>query len=154
MVSALGAFRELGHTSLVAPGVIGVALAAFRKLGWRWYMKVLLRDSVRFMKEQHEVDWSSKPRVAKEESTDLGRDQEAIIGILWHATQMDWFEYPAGSKVVYFHFPKTYRKAARDGVPIFFEKPGPGTKDGSQPRIADPVMRERTQEKVSKVLQR
>ena len=56
--------------------------------------------------------------------------------------------------MVHFRFPKLYRKAARDGFPIFFEKPGPSTKDGSQPRIADPVMRARTREKVSKVLQR
>jgi hypothetical protein len=108
MVAALGAFRELGHSDLEILGVIGVALVAFRKLGWRWYMKVLLRDSVRFMREQHGVDWSIKPRVAREGSTELGRDQEAIIGILWHATRTDWFEYPAGSKVVHFRFPKLH----------------------------------------------
>jgi hypothetical protein len=33
IVSALRAFRELGHSNLETSGVIGVALAAFRKLG-------------------------------------------------------------------------------------------------------------------------
>ena len=137
----------------VSSEAIGSALAALRKLAWRWYIKVLVRDCVRFMREQHGDDWVAKPRHAEEGITELGRDQKAITEMLWHSVQSDWFEYRAGSKVVHFRFPKRYRKLARDGVPIFFEQPGPTTK-GSQAHIADPGVREQVREKVAKALQR
>ncbi len=42
---------------------------------------------------------------------------------------------------------------ARDGVPAWFTKPGPTTK-GTQPAITDSSMREKTREKIGKVLKR
>jgi len=137
----------------VCPVKKGVALAAFRDLGWRWFMKSLLRDCIRFMKERHGSDWTSMPRKAREGITECARDQTAIITLLWHSTQTDWFEYKAGSRVAHFRFPTRYRKMARDGVPIHFERPGPLTK-GTQPTIADPELRARTKEKIAKVLGR
>ena len=132
---------------------LGSALTSLRKLGWRWYIKVLLRDCIRYMREEHGDNWPSKPRYAREGITEVSKDQSSIVKLLWHSTQTDWFEYNAGSKLVHFRFPKRYRKLARDGVPIFFEKPGPTTR-GFQPRIADSVVRDLTREKVAKVLQR
>ncbi len=137
----------------VTAEAIGAALESLRKLGWRWYIRVLLRDCIRYMKEEHGDDWSLKSRCSREGTTELGMDQLAIVNILWHSTQTDWFEYNSGSKIVHFRFPKRYRKLARDGVPIFFEKPGPTTR-GVQPQIADAVVREQTREKVAKVLHR
>jgi hypothetical protein len=40
--------------------------------------------------------------MAEEGITELGRDQAAIISLLWHSLQTDWFEYNAGSKLVHF----------------------------------------------------
>ena len=82
--------------------VIGVALAAFWKFGWLWFMKCLLQDSIRFMRRKHGVDWSSKPRRVEEGITELGRDQAAIMSLLWHSFQTDWFKYNARSKLVHF----------------------------------------------------
>ena len=101
------------------------------------------------MKTWHGDDWACKPRRSVEGNTELGRDQAAIISLLWHSSQTDWFEYNAGSKVVHFRFPARYQKMARDGVPIYFEEQGPTTK-GTQPKIADLGMRERTKEKIEK----
>jgi hypothetical protein len=42
---------------------------------------------------------------------------------------------------------------ARDGVEVFFEKPGPTTHD-AQPSINDPRMREMAKEKIFKVVKR
>ena len=42
---------------------------------------------------------------------------------------------------------------ARDGVPSYFEKPGPSTKVG-QPIISDPILREKAREKIGKVVNR
>ena len=89
----------------VSSKVIGVALAAFRRLGWLWFMKCLLRECLRFIRERHGDDWSSKPRIAEEGITELGCDQAAIVSLLWHSSQSDWFEYNAGSRVVHFWFP-------------------------------------------------
>ena len=58
----------------VSSEVIGVALTAFWKLGWLWFMKRLLRDSISFMKMRHGIDWTVKPRMAEEGITELGRD--------------------------------------------------------------------------------
>jgi hypothetical protein len=86
----------------VTSEVIGVALAAFWKFGWLWFMKCLLRDSIRFMRSKHGVNWSSKPRRLEEGITALGCDQAAIMSLLWHSFQTDWFLYNAGSKLVHF----------------------------------------------------
>jgi hypothetical protein len=137
----------------VCPVKKRVALAAFRVLGWRWFMKCLLRDGVRFMKERHGIDWASRPRRAREGITECARNQTAIISLLWHSTQTDWFEYKAGSRVAHFRFPSRYRKLARDGAPIHFERPGPSNR-GAQPTIADPGLRACTKEKIAKVLGR
>ena len=75
----------------VSSEVIGVALTAFRKLGGLWFMKRLLRDSISFMKRRHGIDWTVKPRMAEEGITELGWDQAAIISLLWHSLQTDWF---------------------------------------------------------------
>ena len=137
----------------VSSKVLYSALAALRKLGWLWYMKVRLRDCVRYMKAQHGKNWVSKPRKSKEGITELGKDQLSLTSMLWHDSQSDWFEYHGGSKLAHFRFPGRYRKIARDGVPIFFEQSGPNSK-GMQPHIVDSRLRERTREKVSKVLGR
>ena len=92
-------------------------------------------------------------RLAVEGVTEFGRDQTTLVQLLWYSAQTDWFEYHAGSRVAHFWFPARCQKIARDGVPIYFEKPGPWTK-GSQPRISDPGVREQTREKIAKVLQR
>jgi len=137
----------------VGSEVMGVALTALRKLGWLWFMKSLLRDCIRFMKERHGADWARRLRKGREGITELGRDQTAIMSLLWYSAQTDWFEYTAGSRLAHFRFPTRYQKLARDGVPIYFELPGPTTK-GAQPQIADPGLRARTRDKIAKVLRR
>ncbi len=54
--------------------------------------------------------------------------------------------------MVFFRFPTRYRQIARDGVPGYFEHPGPTTQD-TQPEIADPKIRAMAKDKILKVLQ-
>ena len=56
----------------VSSEVMGIALTALRKLGWLWFIKSLLRDCIRFMKERYGVDWVRMPRRAGEGITELG----------------------------------------------------------------------------------
>ena len=58
----------------VTPEAIGSALTSLRKLGWRWYIRVLLRDCIRYMREEHGDNWSSKARYSKEGITEASKD--------------------------------------------------------------------------------
>jgi len=114
-------------------------------------MRSLLRHCTSFMRGRHGVNWMSMPRRAAEGFSELGRDWTAIVSLLWHSTQTDWFDYKAGSRVAHFRFPPRYQKLARDGLPVYFERPGPSTKR-AQPIIVDPGLRARTKVKIAKVL--
>ena len=85
--------------------------------------------------------------------TEVGRYQHALSNLIWHATHTNWFEYQAGSRLAHFHFPKRYRRIARDGVPVHFESPGPTTLE-AQPPIFDKAKREQMKSKVEKVMNR
>jgi hypothetical protein len=65
-----------------------------------------------------------KPRHTKDgQLTRLGRDKLAMGGIMWHSHHTSWFEYHAGSQVIYSWFPARYQEMARDGVGVYFEHP-------------------------------
>jgi hypothetical protein len=84
------------------------ALDAFRTLGHRWFLKGLIRDAITYICETYKTGWA-RPRRAKDgELTKFGKDQEAIAGILWHSIHTSWFEYHAGSRLVFFRFVKQY----------------------------------------------
>ena len=76
-----------------------------------------------------------------------------IAGILWHATHTNWFEFHAGSRLVHLRFPIRYRKMARDGVPVFFERPRP-TSPEFQPPMADEKTWAMAKDKILKVIKR
>ncbi len=94
---------------IIAPGVTqeerDAALKALRKLGHRWLLHGLLRDCVKHVHKTHLTSWKKPRRTNDGELTELGSDVQAIAGIHWHATQTDWFEFPTGSKLVFFWFP-------------------------------------------------
>ena len=77
----------------VNPMSMGIALTALRKLGWKWFIRGLLRHGISFMNGKHGVDWVIRPRRAAEGLTEVGRDQTAISSLLWHSTQTDLFDY-------------------------------------------------------------
>jgi len=132
------------------------AMDSFRKLGFAWFMRGLRRDCTRYMRETHGEDWCSVPcrqPGGGNTSTELGCDQQAITRMLWHASHTIWFEFNDGSRLVHLRFPIRYRQMARDGIPIFFESPGP-TMKGKQPIIADAGIRAKTREKIGKVIKR
>ena len=82
------------------------------------------------MVKEHEEDWcESGLRKKAGKLTELGRDQLSITGMLWHATHTNWFNYKARTRLYHLRFSVRYRKIARDGVPIFWEKKGPTTMD-------------------------
>lgn len=77
-----------------------------------------MRDAVQYLTDLHGQRW-------KGDAPGAQRDREAIREIVWRAANNEWFEYPFGSRLHFFRFPKKYVSLARDGVPNFFIAPGP-----------------------------
>jgi hypothetical protein len=70
------------------------------------------------MRRTHGQSRGTLPQSKDGMSTELGRDREAIAGMLWHNIHMTWFNFHAGSRLVHLCFPILFRTMARDGVPI------------------------------------
>ena len=85
--------------------------------------------------------------------TELGWELEGMRNMLWHETKTNWFEYLCGSKTYYFRYPIRHHSLARDGCKVYFEKPGPSTKQ-TQPKFTDPEIQAKVAEKVMKVVKR
>jgi hypothetical protein len=83
----------------------------------------------------------------------LGRDREAVSGMLWHTTHTSWFDYHACSRPVHLHVPTCFRAMAWDRIPVWFEWPGPTTR-WAQPTIVNTEIRAKAKEKIAKVLKR
>ncbi|EJK75313.1 hypothetical protein THAOC_02965, partial [Thalassiosira oceanica] len=94
--------------------------SAFRKFGWLLFMKGLRHDCAQFMEDKYGKEWSTRARKTSDgKLTELGRDQQAIMNIIWHATHTNWFEFKAGSKLVHLRFPRPVpedRERRRPGV--------------------------------------
>ncbi len=96
-------------------------------------LRLLRLDCCRYTKETHgrrRGHWSKALRLTKEgRPTEVKLDRRAITNVLWHNVHTNWFEFNAGSRLVHFCFPKMYRTMACDGVPVWFGRPGPNTRD-------------------------
>ena len=129
------------------------ALAGFRKFGLSLFIKALRRDAVQYLRDTY-GDWMGAKRKNNDGTlTSLGKDLRGISHMLQHTTHTNWFEYLAGSRIIHFRFPLKYRDMARDGVPVFFEKEGPSTRD-PQPPFPDPKVRASVRKKLEKVINR
>jgi hypothetical protein len=123
------------------------ALTSLRKMGHRRFMKSLVWDCVTFMWRMHCQSWGTLLQSKDGMSMELGRDWEVIAGMLWHNVHTTWFDSHAGSRLVHLRFPILFRTMARDGVPVWFERPGPTTQE-AQPQIVDAGIRVKAKENV------
>jgi hypothetical protein len=116
-------------------------------------MRGLARDCVMYMRSMHGPSWGTLPQKRDGVLTELGRDQEAVLDMLWHAMHTSWFDYHTGSRLVLLRFLTHFRAMARDGVPVWFERPGPTTRE-AQPTISSTEIRAKAKKKFAKVLRR
>ena len=114
------------------------ALEVIRSFALRVYRHRLLRDCLAFLRSS--------------QGTKGKADQLAIQEIMWRAASNEWFEYPFGSRLHFFRFPKRYRALARDGVPNFFSSPGP-TQRHPQPKPSAEA-REVLRDKIAKMVKK
>jgi hypothetical protein len=132
------------------------ALTGFRDFGLQLFRRALYLDCMEYLEKEFGADWkamlsppSESPSVKTKQ---LKLELDAVRNILWHANETNWFEYLSGSRLHHFRFPDRYRKEARDGVKIFFERPGPDSKQ-RQPNIK-PEMLDAVRAKILKVIKR
>jgi hypothetical protein len=55
-------------------------------------------------------------------------DAKAVFDILWRAAKNDWFEYPLGSRLIFFQFPARYCTQAKRGVKVMYTCKGPSAR--------------------------
>jgi hypothetical protein len=96
----------------------------------RQYCLILCCDTLAFLRRDHGADWPEKLRSG---NTVTAEDVEAIRDILWRASVNNWFEYPFGSRLIFFCFPARYRSQAKRGVKVrgvkvMFTCKGPSSK--------------------------
>jgi hypothetical protein len=80
------------------------------------------------------MDWFKQ---VKGGNTKALEDAEAIHNVLWRATRNDWFEYPLGSRLIFFCFPTRYRTQAKRGVRVFYTCKGPSLRQRQPPLKPD-----------------
>ncbi len=80
------------------------------------------------------MDWVKR---VKGGNTKALEDMEAIHDVLWRATRNDWFEYPLGSRLIFFRFPTRYRTQAKRGVKVFYTCKGPSSRQRQPPLKPD-----------------
>ena len=125
------------------------ALVRFRWFGTLLFLKALWRDSACYLVDKYREHWCKQHRKRGKKLTPL----ETGTVIILKTTHSDWFEFQGGTRVVHLRFPLSYRKIARDGVPVFFEHPSPTIKE-PQPPPRDPDMRTVVIRKLEKVMHR
>jgi hypothetical protein len=82
-----------------------VVLEGFRKLGHMWFLRGLVRDCVGYIRSTYGTSWRKACHTKDGEMTTLGKDREAIAGILWNSVNTSWFDYHAGSTLIHFRLP-------------------------------------------------
>ena len=98
------------------------SLDVLRSFFLRIYRKRLWRDCKRLLHKNHGKKWC---KMRRQGNSKLNGDLDAMRDILWRASLNSWFEYPGGSRLLYWRFPTKYQKQARDGVPVYFIEEGP-----------------------------
>jgi hypothetical protein len=124
-------------------------LTTMQDLLLRKYQLRLWRDARQFLSLTYGNTWSSKIHVRKSEAKE---DADVIHDILWRATKNDRFEYPCGSRLIFFCFPKHYCIKAKRGVCVMYVKKGPTSKQ-RQP-LLKPDKKEVLRNKIIKFIER
>jgi len=88
-------------------------------------------DARKYLQFTHGNDWCHN-RHAK-----VLEDVTAVHDIFWQAVNNNWFDYPLGSRLIFFHFPAHYRTEAKQGVKVFFTSKRPSSRCRQPPLKLD-----------------
>ena len=125
------------------------AISTIRNFMLRQYRRRLYLDCIKELRNRMGSNWFGRRRQGNDK---LNVQLSAMRDILWRACENDWFEYPAGSRLLYWRWPKKYQKQARDGVPVYFLEEGPT--DMKAQRIGSPEETAVLRKKLLKVIRK
>jgi hypothetical protein len=90
------------------------------------------------MKSKFGPGWLNTARTTSAPRHQAAADElEAIQEILWRTAGNDWFEYPLGSRLLFFRFPKRYRSQALHGVRVMYTGEKPSSWQSQPPFTAE-----------------
>ncbi len=110
------------------------ALATIRGYMLRRYQQRLWLDARKYLQDAYGMDWVEQ---VKGGNTKALKDAEAIHDVLWRAARNNWFEYPLGSRLIFFRFPMRYRTQAKRGIRVFYTCKGPSSRRCQPPLKPD-----------------
>jgi hypothetical protein len=87
-----------------------------------------------YLQSSHGVDWVKQARGGNVKALE---DAEAVHDILWCSARNDWFEYPLGSRLIFFCFPACYQTQAKRGVKVLYTRKGPSSRRQQPPLKPD-----------------
>ncbi len=89
--------KLIAQSDVIGPQ-LSQALMVIRALALRWYHKKLTQDGVNYLRCTHGIDWHSVEckQLIKQVLHNLGVMREIVA----HAANNEWFEYPAGSRLL------------------------------------------------------
>ena len=119
------------------------ALDILRVFMLRIYRRRLRKEVCQYLSSKLGRGWVSKKGTGSDEV-------RAMREIMWRASENDWFDYSAGSRLMYFRFPARYQRQALEGVPVRFNMAGPSSRS-VQPWLR-PEEREVLRSKIVKIL--
>jgi hypothetical protein len=97
------------------------ALNSIRQGMMGFYRQRLWRECRDWMKSKFGPKWLNTAQTTSAPRHQAAVDElEAIQEILWQTAGNDWFEYPLGSRLLFFRFPKRYRSQALHGVRVMY----------------------------------
>ena len=100
------------------------------KLLLRRYRRNIYNDTISYIKEKHGHTWFSQylriiKRGKRKIKPSLLLDLEVARDCLWRSNEATWWEYTCGSTLLFWRWPVSARKYARDGYPIHIISPLP-----------------------------
>jgi len=122
-------------------------LSSLRHLLLRVWVRNVSRSLLKFLTDKHGAGWGLLRRA---DSLELRRDLEAGAECVWRATEADWWEWKAGSRLMFWRWPPSHQESARDGYPPFIRSALPKYLN-PQPAEKDQRIRDKVREKLSGV---
>jgi hypothetical protein len=98
------------------------------------YQQRLWLDARKYLRECHGANW---PEQIHKGSARAIEDGEVVHDILWRSAGNDWFEYPLGSRLIFFPFSARYCIQAMRGVKVLYMRKGPSSKQRQPPLKPD-----------------
>jgi hypothetical protein len=117
-------------------------LDAIRKLAFQAWTRNVRLSFLSYMKGEHGETWASCPNGRKDR--EVGRE------CLWRVASSNWWDWTGGSTLFFWRWPKSIRRLAREGHPVWWLAEPPRSMK-LQPKERDTLVRAKVHQKLQNV---